>query len=423
MNVKLSEKILTLVLVLIAVGALTIKDAQELSPYPIGGASVETLLNIVSYLILGFLILTHWKGFFYVGSKGILQFLLMVIILFSVLWSADLPSTLTYLRGLIRIYLLAVYLAMRYTIREQMRFIAIALGITSVLSIVMPVAIRGFGVHQAPELAGMWSGIFGHKNELGYMMAWSGGVALHLGLSGNRFQWLLWPVVGISICLIILSRSTTSLTIFMVMICLLPFYRILKKTNYKLQVIMVSFAVMLLISIALLLQANLETLVGASGKDLTLNGRTDLWDYVFASIFERPWLGYGFYGFWDSEIALAVRRAQPWASNAHNGFLEMILELGFVGFLIFAAGLVRFVMMALNRIISVAEKPEDYWPMQMLVIIIIVNFSEARLLGPSWNWLMYVTMSLSLTLSEHMKRKKVLLMNHEGHKEHKEIRA
>jgi O-antigen ligase len=76
-----------------------------------------------------------------------------------------------------------------------------------------------------------------------------------------------------------------------------------------------------------------------------------------------------------------------------------LLELGFLGFLTFAAGFIRFFVMALTRIVSVAEKPEDYWPMQMLVLIVIVNFSEARLLTPSWNWLMYVTTSLSLTLS------------------------
>ncbi len=406
MKVKLSERILTIILLLITVGALAIKPAQEISANPIGGAIVDPLLNALSYAILFYLILCHWKGFFYVGSKGILQLLLLALILFSIFWSADMGSTLTYLKGLIRIYLLAIYLAMRYTIREQMRFIAIALGTSAVLSIVLsPIPSFG-GIHKAPELAGMWSGIFGHKNELGYMMAWSAGVSSHLALSMNRFRWLLWAIFGVSVCLIILSRSTTSLMILITMILLLPFYRIIQKTNYKLQVIMVSFALLLLISISMLLLGNVESVVGASGKDLTLSGRTDLWEFIFAKIFERPWFGYGFYGFWDSSVAESLRRQHPWASNAHNGFLEMTLELGIVGFLVFAAGLIRFVMMALNRIVSIAKKPEDYWSMQMLVIIIIINFSEARLLGPSWNWLMYITMSLSLTLSEHMNKKK-----------------
>ncbi|MHC5730706.1 MAG: O-antigen ligase family protein, partial [Nostoc sp.] len=116
---------------------------------------------------------------------------------------------------------------------------------------------------------------------------------------------------------------------------------------------------------------------------------------------ERPWLGYGYSAFWTSDAASNLRATYDWASNAHNGFLELLLELGFLGFLTFAVGFVRFFAMALTRIVSVAEKPEDYWPMQMLVLIVIVNLSEARLLTPGWNWLMYVTTSLSLTLSYH----------------------
>jgi len=183
------------------------------------------------------------------------------------------------------------------------------------------------------------------------------------------------------------------------MILLLPFYQSFKKNNYKLQVIMITSALMLLIIFSILLINNAETIVGTSGKDLTFNGRSDLWELVISKVLERPWLGYGFSGFWTSNAASNLRATYDWASNAHNGFLELLLELGFLGFLTFAAGFIRFFVMALTRIVSVAEKPEDYWPMQMLVLIVIVNFSEARLLTPSWNWLMYVTTSLSLTLS------------------------
>jgi exopolysaccharide production protein ExoQ len=407
-KVQLPEKILTVILLLITVGALAIKPAQEISSEPLGGAIVDPLLNAISYAILIYLILRHWKGFFFVGTKGVLQLLLLGVILFSVLWSADSASSLTYLRGLIRIYMLAIYLAMRYTIREQMRFIAIALSTSAVLSIIFPLVPSFGGIHVAPELSGMWSGIFGHKNEMGYMMAWSAGISMHLALSEKRYNWLLWIIFGISVCLIILSRSTTSLSILAAMILLLPFYGSLKKTNYKLQVVMVGLALIALITISIIISSNIDSLVGASGKDLTLSGRTDLWEFIFAKIFERPWFGYGFYGFWDSDIAESLRRQHPWASNAHNGFLEMILELGIVGFGIFVFGLMRFILMSLKRISSVAKKPEDYWCMQMLVIITIVNFSEARLLGPSWNWLMYITMSLSLTVSEYMNKKQAI---------------
>ncbi|MHC5767878.1 MAG: O-antigen ligase family protein [Nostoc sp.] len=409
MKVKLTEKILTILLLLIAVGALTIHPAQEVSMSTLGGDKLDTIFNIVSYLILFYFLILYWKGFIYVIIRSPLQFLLLVIVIFSLLWSEDLSSSLTYLRGLIRIYFLAIYLAMRYPLKEQIKLIAWALGVAASLSMLFSAFVPGY-IHESPELLGMWSGIYGHKNELGYMMAWSAGVFLHLALSGHRYRWLMWALCGISICLIILSRSTTSLTILMTMILLLPFYRSLKKTNYKLQVITITSTLMLLMISSILLLNNAETVVGTSGKDLTFNGRSDLWELVISKILERPWLGYGFSGFWTSNAASKLRATYDWASNAHNGFLELLLELGFVGFLTFAAGFVRFFVMALTRIISVAKKPEDYWPMQMLIIIVIVNFSEARLLTPSWNWLMYITMSLSLTV-EYQRNSKNILVN------------
>ena len=408
MKVKLSEKLLTILLILISVGTLAIRPAQEISLSPLGGSIVDNLLNLISYLILFYLLILYWKGFLYVITRGKLQFLLLAIILFSLLWSEDLGTSLTYIRGLIRIYLLAIYLAMRYSLTEQMRLIGWGLGTAASLSIFFSALMPGY-IHKAPELAGMWSGIFGHKNELGYMMAWSAGLFLHLGLSINRYRWLMWVLCGISICLIILSRSTTSLTIMLAMILLLPFYKLIKQNNYKLQVIMSSIVLMLLISSSIFITNNAEGVVGASGKDLTFSGRSDLWEMIIAKILERPLLGYGFYGFWTTSAASNLRATLNWASNAHNGFLELLLELGFLGFLTFAAGFIRFFVMAATRIVSVAKKPEDYWPMQMLLIIVIVNFSEARLLTPSWNWLMYVTTSLSLTLDYERTRKNIAL--------------
>jgi len=219
----------------------------------------------------------------------------------------------------------------------------------------------------------------------------------------------MWTICGIAVSVIVLSRSTTSLMILLTMMLLLPLYRILKKTNYKLQVIMIGFALMLVVSFAMLLMTNAGALAGASGKDLTFSGRSDLWEIVGAKILERPLQGYGFYGFWTSPAAAHLRATYDWASNAHNGFLELLLELGFLGFLTFVAGFIRCFVMALTRIMTVAKKTEDYWPMQALVIIVIINFSEARLLGPSWNWLMYLTTSLSLTLEYQSNQRKMSL--------------
>ncbi|AFY57857.1 lipid A core-O-antigen ligase-like enyme [Rivularia sp. PCC 7116] len=409
MNLHRTEKLATIILILITVGAASIKPAQEISPNPLGGAAVDKLLNALSYLILSGLIAYYWKGFLYVSSKGIFQLLLLILILFSVLWSVDMGSSLTFIRGLLRIYLLAVYLAMRYTFKEQIRFIALGLGITTVFSIIFPLIPSFGGIHTAPELAGMWSGIFGHKNELGYMMAWSAGVFLHLALSESKYRWLRLTIFGLAICLIILSRSTTSLMIVLTMIALLPLYKLSANNNYKLQIIMISFVLILLVSGLILIFGNAESIVGASGKDLTFSGRTDLWEPLFNQILERPLFGYGYAAFWNSPFASNIRLTHEWASNSHNGFFEIILDVGIVGFCVFAIGFIRFITMALHRVVSIAKTPEDYLPMQMLALFLILNISEARLLTPSWNWFMYLTTSLSLTMEYSRMRKKASL--------------
>lgn len=409
MNFQRIEKVATHILILITVGAFAIKPAIEISTTPLGGGMVDKLLNASSYLILFSLIAYYWKGFLYVSSKNLLQILLLILILFSILWSADMSSSLGLVRGLIRIYLLAIYLAMRYTFKEQIRFIAFALGTTAVLSIIFPLMPGFTGKHVAAELAGSWSGIFGHKNELGYMMAWSAGVFLHLALSESRFRYLRLSLFGLSVCLIILSRSTTSLMILLTMISLLPLYKLSTNNNYKLQIIMISFVLMLLVTGSILIFGNAESIVGASGKDLTFSGRTDLWEPVLTKVLDRPLYGYGYAGFWNSPFASNLRLTYEWASNSHNGFIEIMLDLGLGGFLIFTMGFIRFFSMSLYRVVSIAKKPEDYLPMQMIAILIIVNISEARLLTPSWNWFMYLTTSLTLTMEYHRMRKEASL--------------
>ena len=409
MNFQRIEKVATHILILITVGAFAIKPAIEISTTPLGGGMVDKLLNASSYLILFSLIAYYWKGFLYVSSKNLLQILLLILILFSILWSADMSSSLGLVRGLIRIYLLAIYLAMRYTFKEQIRFIAFALGTTAVLSIIFPLMPGFTGKHVAAELAGSWSGIFGHKNELGYMMAWSAGVSLHIALSESKHRWLRLAIFGLSICLIILSQSTTSLMIVLTMIALLPLYKLSTNSNYKLQLIAISFVLMLLTTGSMLIFFNADTIVGTSGKDLTLNGRTDLWEPVIKQILERPLFGYGYAAFWTSPFASNIRLTYEWASNSHNGFFEVMLDLGIGGFFIFAIGLIRYFTMALYRVVFLAKKPEDYFPMQMLVLIIILNISEARLLTPSWNWFMYLTTSLTLTMESHRARRQASL--------------
>lgn len=69
----------------------------------------------------------------------------------------------------------------------------------------------------------------------------------------------------------------------------------------------------------------------ALGRSETLTGRTDIWANLLPIAERRPILGYGFGGYWTSANREIIE-----TNEAHNGYLDVRLELGFVGLLLLA---------------------------------------------------------------------------------------
>ncbi len=71
--------------------------------------------------------------------------------------------------------------------------------------------------------------------------------------------------------------------------------------------------------------------VEALGRDATLTGRTELWEVVLGMNAD-PFLGAGFESFFLGARAERLHRMFWWAPNqAHNGYIEILLTLGWIG--------------------------------------------------------------------------------------------
>ena len=78
-----------------------------------------------------------------------------------------------------------------------------------------------------------------------------------------------------------------------------------------------------------------ETIIVALGRSPDLTDRTLFWPFLLAKGMEHPILGSGFASFWTPEIAAGVKEIIHIAPNqAHNGYLEVFLNLGGVGLLL-----------------------------------------------------------------------------------------
>jgi exopolysaccharide production protein ExoQ len=94
----------------------------------------------------------------------------------------------------------------------------------------------------------------------------------------------------------------------------------------------------------------MDLVLETTGKDLTLTGRTDLWDVAADLIAQRPLLGVGYQAFWvqghaDAEALWLMFGIEGRTGfNFHNMYISNAVEIGILGVLLqcailFGAGL------------------------------------------------------------------------------------
>jgi O-antigen ligase len=125
-------------------------------------------------------------------------------------------------------------------------------------------------------------------------------------------------------------------------------------------------------------------LVQAIGRDATLTGRTLLWNELLR-MNTSPWLGVGFESFWLGERAAYFWETYWWRPNqAHNGYLEVFLDLGWIG-----VALLSFMMAwgYRNVVGSLRRDPElGRLRLAYFVVAVLYNLTEAafKVMHPVW---------------------------------------
>jgi O-antigen ligase len=349
---------------------------------------------LLIYVISLSLIMLRLGRSLHVMLRDKILLLLVLLACASVYWST-VPGTTAYrLIALIGTTLFGVYLPTRYNASQLLRLITLALSIGAILSLVVCIVLPSFGI-----VGGAWQGVYQHKNFLGRLMAINVPFLLVMRKPDNRLLlWGLWGIIGISSVLVVLSKSSGALVYFVVLVGSLIFYRPLRWRDTA--AIPTSLLLLVLSGVVTgVLIANIETIVvDTLGKDLTFTGRTEIWVAVLDKIQERPWLGYGYGGFWLSFDGPSeyVIRATGWDSipHSHNGYLDLALTLGWVGVVIFIASLlVNFV--GAVRQMRATQNSEMLWVMIAITFTLLSNLSESDILKHnSFFWVFYIATAL-----------------------------
>lgn len=367
---------------------------------------IKKLVTIATYGIIAFLVMRRWKQLVALLTKDILFTALIGVSIASVFWSASPDVTADNAKALIRSTVLGAYVAMRYDLKDILCLIRRVAMIAMILSVALYIVDPAEAIHQGLlDIPGGWRGAFFHKNELAEVMAMGAFAFLIPLLNSRKLNYQLWFGLVLTLGFLAISNGKTPLVAFGGVLCCLPCLRVLFNKPYKLQAILGVGLLFLTVGVGVWVYSNLGDILIAIGKDPTFNGRTDVWPMVLERIVRHPILGYGYQGYWaafSGEFKADFRIRNPMAAwtpgHAHSGFLELLLSLGIVGFLMFTLSFIKALSRAIHQFRS-GVQPESIWYIQIFLFTVIVNATGGLIpAAAGLVWVLYVVAIYSLAL-------------------------
>lgn len=360
-------------------------------------ALTRYLVLIICAIVVG-LLFSHWKKAIRQIPNGFVIWPIVGLAGLSFFWSAMPGVSFASAVRLFLTTLFGLYIATRYTLKQQLQLLGWTFALIVTLSLIYAVLLPKYGIMGGVH-AGSWRGIYTHKNTLGRMMTLSSTVFTMLLLSDRKNRFFLSIFLGLSILLLLLAQSTGALVNLLVMLSGIVAAQVLR-AQYQWAVVLISSLLLIAGSISAGVWFNFQTLVvDVLGKDPTLTGRTPLWMASIEMIKQRPWLGYGYEAFWkglDGPSADIWRTLKWPVPDAHNGFVELTLHLGLVGLIIFLVGYVINFARSLYRV-RVTQGIPSIWPLSYLTYVVTSNITEQSLLKPNTLfWVLYVATTITL---------------------------
>jgi O-antigen ligase len=345
----------------------------NLTATSVGDERAQLMWGVIDFVVV-IVCFFHARQFVRVASRQpfILAFVGWAAL--SLMWSDDPQLTMRRIIGLICTMALGFFLGMRFETKALLRILAWALAFAVIASIIAAVLFPSFGTMTNLD-NGAWRGIFAHKNELGRTM----GIALIVFICllwdsrQNRAIYLI--LFFLSVVLLALSQSMTSIIVTVLTLSIAFYHR--SRLRPAQRVAFLAMALLVGFGATLYLQSRMDSIFAMIGRDSNLTGRIPLWRLSIAAMLHRPLLGAGWDAFWPGPDGDTIRSLVRWVvPHAHNGFLEIALNIGLIGLLIF----VLFNFDCFRRALRYANdpsKPLRPWPLLFYSYTFFFFFTEA----------------------------------------------
>jgi O-antigen ligase len=348
------------------------------------------------YAVILILAASRWKALAAAVVRTPLLTLLVGLTFVSGLWSIDPEVTQRRALAVALTTLGGMAVAVRFPQWPRfMEVLGAAFGILVVLCFASVFLQPTYGI-MTSDFPGAWRGVWDHKNELGYNMTVGFVVLMAAAMLNPRRRWL-WAGLAVgALMLILASTSKTSLVS-----CLAAAFCVgvvwIGRRGPAGSVMAAYICLALLFAAGFMFVLDPGLLFKVLGKDETLTGRTRIWSAVMHQIVKRPWTGYGYGAVWTETSRWGPL---PWISKeqgfviheAHNGWLGVWLEMGYIGLCLVAATVIE---VWARTILGIFRRPSAYFTLPFLVIFSLHSITEAALLAQNdFIWLIFSAAAL-----------------------------
>lgn len=282
-----------------------------------------------------------------------------------------------------------LYLAMRFPVRRQLGILRVTMVALALGTVVMALAFPKLGLDASAGHHANWQGVFTQKNACGRVMV----LATAVLLAEWKTSWRRTAGAGLFLLVMWMSGSRSAWLVEGALLGLWGALVLVKRVDARARVIAGIAAVVAAIAAGCAGWLFFPAVAHWMGRDATLSGRTLIWKQVWVFIWQRPWLGWGYDAFWrgtQGEAFRVVAAVRFMVFHAHNGFLEIWLELGTAGLVLFALSYLR----AWRRMwpaLRAGEVDRVMWMVFVLAPIFFYDLDENTLL--IYNglfWVLYI---------------------------------
>lgn len=369
-------------------------DATEAGP-------IIRLIYFPAYLAGLFVLFTSGSTIFRALAAAPLLGLLMLVTLASTLWSVDPDATLRRFIAVFFTTLGGLALAARFRWPTLAEVVATSFLILAILSLVVSLALPDWG-RMSDIFPGAWRGLWLEKNNLGGNMAvglaaCSAAAAL---VPKRRGLWI--GAALLCLLLVIVSTSRTAYVVAALTLAALGLIWVIRRGP----VAAVGAAWLSLVGLAAILSLGIlasDLVFDTLGKDATLTGRTEIWDGITRAMDGRAWTGFGYGAIWDNTasggpLAWITHYANFRAGHAHNGWMEIWVNIGLVGVIVFG---LWFAEIWIRALWSLFTHPSAWLVFPALLGYSLTMLTESITL--SWHdmrWVLFVAFAVKQAMAE-----------------------